>query len=214
MINFDDSMGGVGFLTGKFEAGVMKLWGHRRHRAANREFLPFWVASDVETRSERLIRNRDEEPRPAPYFDPETDAELLTVTVHCTGNAFEIPYRDPKTGEKQLVYVDGIVLGRLVEMSEDFRTACVQHPNSPLLLVSCSAGTVGGDAHLLFANYIHGQGFTGDVWAGQGIMSINARGEMGIRTQVAPDGTMISPFSVIRATEKHNVVPWSAGTVE
>lgn len=216
IINFDGSLGGVAFPTNEHEIRTLKLWGHAENRPGNRQFLPAWLASNVETRVERVAPEwyRDTEPEPVPYFDAETNDEPLVVIAHCSGNSYAIPYRDRESGEKRIVYVDGIVLGRLVEMSDDFRTACVQHPNSPLLQLSCSAGAVGGDAHLLFANYVHRQGFSGDVWAGRDTMHVNQLGEVGIRIQVAPDGTMVSPFSVIRAPENRVATPWSASTAE
>ncbi|MEV3962294.1 hypothetical protein AB0M34_15575 [Nocardia sp. NPDC050193] len=178
---------------------VITSWAATADRSANREFRAAWPVLDVATRKEAVAPgwHRDSPPIEAPYFDP--DHEPLVLYAHAYSNGYAIPVRDKQTGSPSEVLVDGIVFGRLAEGNEHFRTALEQHPGSSLLQVSCRAAEPGGDAHRLLANYLHENGFTGDIWAGRDEMMVHSTGQLAIRIEITPEGTIAPPFQVTRA---------------
>ncbi|WP_063017580.1 alpha/beta fold hydrolase [Nocardia niwae] len=197
----DGKISGAGFPGDEQNADEIRAWGLTDNRPGNREFIPVWPVSDVATRMPDIAPTSqwadDPQPEEAPYFDAEKNREPIVVFAHAEENGYLIKVEDRQNGQRRGVLVDGIVFGRIVWSSAYFRTASAQHPGSQLLLVGCSAAA--GDAHRLLSNYLHEQGFTGDVWGGRDIMLTSDEGHVCIRIEVAPDGTMVPPFDVTRA---------------
>lgn len=195
----DGRVCGAGFPLSERDAEVITSWGSTENRRGNREFRAAWPVTDVATREEAVAPGwyRDSPPIEAPYFDP--DHEPLVLFAHANNNGYTVAVRDKQTGRQGEVLVDGIVLGRLAEGNEYFSTAVEEHSGSSLLQLSCRAAKPGGDAHRLLANYLHENGFTGDVWAGRDVMFVHGTGQVAIRIEVTPDGTMAPPFEVTRA---------------
>ncbi|WP_280366775.1 alpha/beta fold hydrolase [Nocardia abscessus] len=197
----DGKISGAGFPGDEQNADEIRAWGLTDNRPGNREFLPVWPVSDVATRTPDIAPTSqwadDPQPEKAPYFDAETNSEPIVLFAHAEEDGYLITLEDRHTGQRRGVLVDGVVFGRIVWSSDYFQTAFAQHPGSQLLLVGCSAAA--GEAHRLLSNHLHEQGFTGDVWGGRDMMLTTDEGHVCIRIEVAPDGTMVPPFDVIRA---------------
>lgn len=194
---------GVSFSSRQNDLTRIQRWVRLRHTSGNREYYPRWAASEVATRKRYplSIRASDSSPLPAPWYDPETKAEPIVLNAHADGNGYQISIENPETGKDDAVYVDGVVFARLAEKCRYFQRACRLHPDSPVLQVSCSPATPGGNAHKLFAEYLHGNGFDRDIWAATDIMSTYRDGRIGVMTSIDRDGSMITPFVVARAPQ-------------
>ncbi|WP_227999912.1 hypothetical protein [Nocardia australiensis] len=191
----DGKLIGVSFPSKRGDITAIQQWGRWRHTSANREYYPVWAVSDVATRKRRAAPRSNTPPEPAPWGD----AEPIVLNAHTTGTGYRIKVKNLQTQEYDLVDVDGIVAGRLAMENKFFQGARQRHPGSPLLQVSCSPAAKGGDAHWLLARYMHGNGFTGDIWAAKDLMYTGRRGNVGAMASIAPDGSMSPPFLVTRA---------------
>lgn len=203
----DGKLIGASFPSRPDDITRIQRWARSRHISANHEYYPQWAASDVATRKRHAvpISQGGSSPQPAPWGD-----NPIVVNGHANGGGYAIEVEDLDSREYEPVFTGSIVFGRLVEKSNYIRRAWQRNPGSPLLQVSCSPAEDGGDAHALFAGYLHRNGFDRDIWAAKDMVNTYRSGRLGVVTSIAPDGSMVAPFVVTRAPRSSST-PWTAG---
>ncbi|WP_433711070.1 amidase family protein [Nocardia sp. CA-084685] len=207
----DGRVTGIALTSQLGDIEKIRAWGRNAHRSAHREFWPVFPAPDGATRVPDVAPEwrRGAHPEPAEWYVRGSTPEPILIAVRGRETTYTVDVRNPETGQYEAVDIDGIVLGRLVEASDHFHTAYREHQGSPLLQVPLDEGGLHPDAHQLLANYLHRRGFEADVWAARNRMDLDAdSGTLDVRTEVAEDGTTVSPFMVTRAP-RAMPTPWS-----
>ena len=194
---------GVTFPSRRGDVGSKQRWTRADFRSGDKVHYPFWRTNPGATKPKWAFGRR----RQSPWADGAENRNPVYVHAHADNRTF---YVKVKTGRwsKKTVQIDGHTYGEVLADNQHLERAFAAHPDSPIVLLSCSPAKSGGSAAADLADHLHTRGglSSTDIYAAKGdVMTRTSldKGEksslMGVEVDPAVGDSADSLWDVYRA---------------